>query len=312
MRSKKRDSRQRRRKINPGVLFLLPELSGVLVFGLIPFADVVRRSFFQAANESFAGLSNYREVVTNQAFRLAAENTARFVGICIPCLLLLSLFLALLLQQGLLLAEKMKRHRNVSMEHFYRSSVAVLKSMYLLPMAIPAAGVVVLWKLLFDSHGMVNGALDGSRLAEWIGTRDWMNTDAAFAILVGSYIWKYTGYDLVLWLAGLSAIPQDIYEAAEMDGAGKWKSFFYITLPNLRPVAFTVVVLSVLNSFKAFREVYMVAGSYPQENIYLLQHVFNNWFQTLSVDKMAAASVLLALVIAVFVLLLERSWEQDG
>ncbi len=67
-----------------------------------------------------------------------------------------------------------------------------------------------------------------------------------------------------------------------------------------------------LNSFKAFREVYMAAGSYPQENIYLLQHVFNNWFQTLSVDKMAAASVMLAFVIAIFVLLLERSWEREG
>ena len=138
-----------------------------------------------------------------------------------------------------------------------------------------------------------------------------MNTDAAFGILAFSYVWKYLGYDIVLWMAGLSAIPQGIYEAAEMDGAGKWKTFFYITLPNLRPVAFTVVILSVLNSFKAFREVYMVAGSYPQENIYLLQHVFSNWFQTLSVDKMAAASVMLAFVIAVFVLLLERSWERE-
>ena len=69
-------------------------------------------------------------------------------------------------------------------------------------------------------------------------------------------------------MAGLSAIPQGIYEAAEMDGAGKWKTFFYITLPNLRPVAFTVVILSVLNSFKAFREVYMAVGSYPvRENL---------------------------------------------
>ena len=108
------------------------------------------------------------------------------------------------------------------------------------------------------------------------------------------------------------SMPGELFEAAAIDGAGKWKKFFYITLPNLRPVAFTVVILSVLNSFKAFREVYMAAGSYPQENIYLLQHVFNNWFQTLSVDKMAAASVMLAFVIAVFVLLLERSWEREG
>ena len=207
------------------------------------------------------------------------------------------------------------------MEQFYRGSAAALKSMYLLPMAIPAASVVVLWKILFDSHGFVNSAIHALSGMCGIGQIlnvlsvqevDWMNTDAAFGILVFSYVWKYLGYDIVLWMAGLSAIPQGIYEAADMDGAGKWKTFFYITLPNLRPVAFTIVILSVLNSFKAFREVYMAAGSYPQENIYLLQHVFNNWFQTLSVDKMAAASVMLAFVIAVFVLLLERSWEREG
>ena len=158
------------------------------------------------------------------------------------------------------------------MEQFYRGSAAALKSMYLLPMAIPAASVVVLWKILFDSHGFVNSAIHAlsgmngiGKILSVLSVRevDWMNTDAAFGILVFSYVWKYLGYDIVLWMAGLSAIPQGIYEAAEMDGAGKWKTCFYITLPNLRPVAFTVVILSVLNSFKAFREVYMVAGSYP-------------------------------------------------
>lgn len=265
-----------RKKRNPGWYFLLPEFLGVSVFGLIPFADVVRRSFFQTVDGSFVGISNYVQVIKNDAFNLAAKNTLRFVVTCIPCLLLLSLILAMLLQQVLILAEKKKKHRDVTMEQFYRGSAAALKSMYLLPMAIPAASVVVLWKILFDSHGFVNSAIHA--------------------------------------LSGMSGIGQilNVLSVQEVDGAGKWKKFFYITLPNLRPVAFTVVILSVLNSFKAFREVYMAAGSYPQENIYLLQHVFNNWFQTLSVDKMAAASVMLAFVIAVFVLLLERSWEREG
>ena len=302
-----------RKKRNPGWYFLLPEFLGVSVFGLIPFADVVRRSFFQTVDGSFVGISNYVQVIKNDAFNLAAKNTLRFVVTCIPCLLLLSLILALLLQQVLILAEKKKKHRDVTMEQFYRGSAAALKSMYLLPMAIPAASVVVLWKILFFFFGFVNSAIHALSGMSGIGQIlnvlsvqevDWMNTDAAFGILVFSYVWKYLGYDIVLWMAGLSAIPQGIYEAADMDGAGKWKKFFYIT--------FTVVILLFLNSFKAFREVYMAAGSYPQENIYLLQHVFNNWFQTLSVDKMAAASVMLAFVIAVFVLLLERSWEGEG
>ena len=224
-----------RKKRNPGWYFLLPEFLGVSVFGLIPFADVVRRSFFQTVDGSFVGISNYVQVIKNDAFNLAAKNTLRFVVTCIPCLLLLSLILALLLQQVLILAEKKKKHLDVTMEQFYRGSAAALKSMYLLPMAIPAASVVVLWKILFDSHGFVNSAIHALSGMSGIGQIlnvlsvqevDWMNTDAAFGILVFSYVWKYLGYDIVLWMAGLSAIPQGIYEAAEMDGAGKWKTFF--------------------------------------------------------------------------------------
>lgn len=289
-----------------GWLFLLPELAGVLVFGIIPFLDVVRRSFFRMADQSFVGFSNYREMFANDAFRLAAGNTVKFVLTCIPLLLVLSLFIAFLLQEQLGVAKKKRQHRDIGAEQYYRKKTAILKSAYLMPMAIPAAGVAVLWKLLFDSHGFLNGLLTRLHME----TADWMNTGAAFGILVSGYLWKYLGYDVILWLAGFLSIPESIFEAAKMDGAGKWQIFCRITLPNLKTVAFTVVILSVLNSFKAFREVYMVAGNYPQESIYLLQHVFNNWFLTLSVDKMAAASVLLALVIAGFVLLLQRSWER--
>jgi len=107
-----------RKKRNPGWYFLLPEFLGVSVFGLIPFADVVRRSFFQTVDGSFVGISNYVQVIKNDAFNLAAKNTLRFVVTCIPCLLLLSLILAMLLQQVLILAEKKKKHRNVTMEQF--------------------------------------------------------------------------------------------------------------------------------------------------------------------------------------------------
>ena len=139
-----------------------------------------------------------------------------------------------------------------------------------------------------------------------------MNTGASFAVLVFSYIWKNLGYTMILWLAGLASVPQSVYEAAEMDGAKKSVQFFKITLPLIRPMIFTIVILSFLNSFKVFREAYLVAGNYPQEDIYLLQHLFNNWFLSLSVDKMAAASVLLAGVIGGFVLILQRLWETEG
>ncbi len=275
-----------------GLSFLLPGFCGVAFFSLLPFMDVIRRSFVQAVSGRFCGLENYRIVLHNRAFLLAVKNTLRFLLVCLPLLLGISLVLAFLLH-----AWQMAFHQKLRL----------LKAAYLVPMAIPAASLVLLWKLMFDKHGFVNGILHLCG----IHAVDWMNTGAAFFVLVFSYIWKNLGYTMVLWLAGLSSISPDLYEAAEMDGAGRMTQFFKITLPLIRPLIFTIVVLSFLNSFKVFREAYLVAGNYPQEDMYLLQHLFNNWFTDLSVDKMAAGSVLLALVITVFVLLLQKLWETN-
>ena len=275
-----------------GLSFLLPGFCGVVFFSFLPFMDVIRRSFVQVVSGRFCGLENYRIVLHNRAFLLAVKNTLRFLLVCLPLLLGISLVLAFLLH-----AWQMAFHQKLRL----------LKAAYLVPMAIPAASLVLLWKLMFDKHGFVNGILHLCG----IHAIDWMNTGAAFFVLVFSYIWKNLGYTMVLWLAGLSSISPDLYEAAEMDGAGRMTQFFKITLPLIRPLIFTIVVLSLLNSFKVFREAYLVAGNYPQEDMYLLQHLFNNWFTDLSVDKMAAGSVLLALVIAGFVLLLQKLWERD-
>ena len=275
-----------------GLSFLLPGFCGVAVFSLLPFMDVIRSSFVQVVSGRFCGLENYRIVLHNRAFLLAVKNTLRFLLVCLPLLLGISLVLAFLLH-----AWQMAFHQKLRL----------LKAAYLVPMAIPAASLVLLWKLMFDKHGFVNGILHLCG----IHAVDWMNTGTAFFVLVFSYIWKNLGYTMVLWLAGLSSISPDLYEAAEMDGAGRMTQFFKITLPLIRPLIFTIVVLSFLNSFKVFREAYLVAGNYPQEDMYLLQHLFNNWFTDLSVDKMAAGSVLLALVITVFVLLLQKLWETN-
>lgn len=180
--------------------------------------------------------------------------------------------------------------------------------MFLLPMAIPVASVVLLWKLLFDSQGLLNHLLSLFS----IESIDWMHTGASFFVLVISYLWRNLGYDIVLWVAGLSAIPTALYEAARVDGAGEWKCFIKITMPNLLPSLFTIVVLSLLNGFKVFREAYLVAGDYPQDQMYLLQHLFNNWYRDLSLDKMAAAAVVTGGVILVLILLLRRAWEKEA
>ena len=120
-----------------------------------------------------------------------------------------------------------------------------------------------------------------------------MNAEGAFGVLVFSYLWKNLGYDIVLWIAGLSGISENIYEAARVDGAGELKCFLYITLPNLLPSLYTISVLSLLNSFKVFREAYLISGDYPHESIYMMQHLFNNWFVSLDIQKMSAASVMI-------------------
>ena len=97
-----------------------------------------------------------------------------------------------------------------------------------------------------------------------------------------------------------------------VDGAGHFQCFLHITLPNLKPMFYTITVLSFLNSFKVFREGYLVAGDYPHESMYLLQHLFNNWFGKLEFDKIASAAVLVVLVITCLILLLKRIWEQEG
>ena len=272
-----------------GILFILPSFAGVCIFWLFPYMDVIRRSFLGAVNGVFIGLKNYQMIFSNQAFLLAGKNTLRFFGICIPMLVILSLITAVLLNG------QKKKHRQL------------LKTAFLLPMAIPVASAAVLWKVLFNGQGLLNHLLEIMELKKI----DWLNTGASFWVLVFSYIWRNLGYDIVLWLAGLSTIPEALYEAAKVDGANAWKCFIGITLPSLLPSLFTIVVLSLLNGFKVFRDAYLVAGDYPQENMYLLQHLFNNWYRDLAMDKMAAAAVVTGAVIMLLVLLLQKAWERE-
>lgn len=283
-----RPARATRPRNGVSILFLLPSLIGVGVFVLVPFADVLRRSFFSAMGGNFAGLANYATVFQNQAFQIAIRSTARFLVTCIPLLLALSLVVATIL-------------------YALPTLSGFLKTSFLMPMAIPVASIVFVWQALFSGHGLVNGALTGQGLA----AQPFMDSGQAFWVLVGSYIWKNLGYDTVLWMAGLASISESLYEAARVDGAGPIRIFFRITLPLLLPTLYTILVLSLINAFKVFREAYLVAGEYPHESIYQLQHLFNNWFRNLDMDKLAAAAVIVALAILGLILLLRRALD-DG
>lgn len=268
-----------------GLLFLAPSFLGVAVFVLVPFADVVRRSFLDAMGKEFAGISNYESVFQNEAFQLAAGNTIKFILICIPLLLLVSLVCALLIN-GL-----------KGYQEFFKTT-------FLFPMAIPVASVVLLWRLFLDRNGFFN---EGVKLFG-LSPVDWMNSEKAFGVLVFTYLWKNVGYDMILWLAGLAAIPKERYEAASVDGAGRWQTFRYVTLPGLRSSVFVIGILSLVNCFKVFREAYLIAGDYPHESIYMMQHLFNNWFVSLDIQKMTAASVVMAIVMLV---IMSMAWYRN-
>ena len=267
--------------------FLAPSIIGISVFFLIPFIDTVRRSFYDARGRNFIGFSGYASVLGNSAFRLAAANTAKFVAVCIPLLLVASLAVALLTRS-------------------VRPRGKTFKTTYLLPMAVPVASIVLLWQVLFHRNGLANTVL-ASFGAQPI---DFMGSSAAFWVLIVTYLWKNNGYDMILWLAGLDGISDGLYEAAKVDGANAWQCFWRITLPGLLPTLGLVSILSLLNGFKVFREAYLVAGAYPHDSIYLLQHLFNNWFQNLDISRLCAAATMLSIVLLIIILLVQRFFRE--
>jgi len=267
--------------------FMAPSVAGIFIFFLIPFADTVRRSFFDARGKQFIGLEGYASVLGNRAFKLASANTAKFIAVCIPLLMLVSLVIALLVRS-------------------FRPRGKIFKTTYLLPMAVPVASIVLLWQVMFNQNGLMNTALI------FFGAQpvDFMGSSAAFWVLIFTYLWKNSGYDMILWLAGLDSISQSLYEAARVDGANAWQSFRHITLPGLAPTVGLVGILSLLNGFKVFREAYLVAGAYPHDSIYLLQHLFNNWFQNLDISRLCAAAVMLCMVLLIIILLTQRFFRE--
>ena len=287
--AKRKKSRLRRGEARAAWAFIIPSLLGIAILVLIPFGEAIRRSLFNNPGTRFLGLQNYRNVLDNAAFKLAAENTGKFILACVPILLLISFILALSVQAlG-------KRGRTY-------------KTTFLLPMAIPVASVSLLWKVLFADNGLANGVLSflGAEPVSFLGS------NAAFWVLIFTYLWKNSGYNMIIWLSGMDGISKDLYEAAEVDGAGYRQKLWYITIPNLLPTLGMLSVLSLLNTFKVYREAYLVAGKYPHDSIYLLQHLFNNWFFDLDLGRLTAGAVMMAMVMLIVILLLQKILERGA
>ena len=237
--------------------------------------------------ENFVGLDNYRLILQNEAMGLAAWNTFRFIGICVPLQLLLSLLLAMLMQK-------------------IHCAKKLLSSTFMIPMAIPAACAALLWQVIFAQRGLLNGAI----FSLGAQPRIWLSSELTFWVLIATYLWRNLGFAILLWCAAFSGINQSLSEAAQVDGANAAKRFFYITLPQLLPAAFTITVLSLLNALKVFREAYLIAGNYPHSSIYMLQHLFNNWLNAMDMQKVSTAAVLVALTILVLIIALKSLMER--
>jgi len=273
------------------ILFLAPSLIGFAIFYLIPFIMGFFYSFQDSAVDgSFVGFDNYHELLASGSFRKAASNTFLFTGISVPLIVVLSLLFAILLNQKL----------------FIRNW---LQTAFVLPLVVPVASIVMMWQILFDWNGTVNVWMQSMHIERI----DWMKSDWSMGVLVIVYTWKNIGYNIILFLAGLQSIPKDYYETADIEGAGRFHKLIHITLVYLTPTMFFVVLMSIINSFKVFRETYLIAGDYPHDRIYILQHYMNNMFLSLDIQKLTAAATLMVgfILISVTVMLsIERRFRQ--
>lgn len=264
------------RSARDGYLLTLPLLVGCLMFYAVPFLMVVRNSLYQGIGnaERFARLDNYRAMLQSGVFRLAFGNTMRFLAVALPLMLGLAFAIALML-------------KNHAQQH------QALKSVLLLPYIMPVVGSVVLVQLLFSGEGMVNGMLASLGLP----AVDWLHTVAAFPVVMLLYLWKNMGYAVILLLSGLITISEEMYEAAQLDGASRWQQLRFVTLPQMWYSFFFATVFSLINAFKSFREIFLIGGTHPHTSIYMLQHFINNAFEKLNYPKLAVASVLMLLVV---------------
>ena len=260
--------------------FLSPSFLGVFLFFILPFVVVVKYAFTNAAGEQVA-FQNFVNLLKNPIFRMAAKNTLTFSAVAVPLSVVLAIVLALMLEC------------RIPMKSYFRS-------FFLSPMMVPVASIVLIWQVLFSYNGTVNVLL------ELLGKTpvDWLNTEYAPWVVVLLFLWKNLGYNMILFMAGLANIPRELLEVADVEGAGAAYKFFAIKLRYLSPTVLFVTILSLINSFKIFREVYLLAGNYPYESLYTLQHFMNNMFNALDYQKLSAAALIMAVFMVGLIALL--------
>ncbi len=262
--------------------FLWPSLIGVLMFFVVPFGVVCYYALIDnPVQHNFVLFNNFSRLLANSAFQTAAKNTAAFSVLAVPLAVALSLLLAVLLESRIP----------------WKSQ---FRTFFLSPMMVPVASVVLIWQVIFH----YNGALNDFLLVFGVDKIDWLKSDYSQIVVIILFLWKNLGYNMILFMAGLANIPRDLLEVADIENAGPWFKFFQIKLRFLSPTILFVTILSLINSFKVFREVYLLTGDYPYETLYMLQHFMNNTFRSLDYQKLSAAALLMAVVMVLIIGLL--------
>lgn len=273
--------RTRKIKLSSGA-FISPSFLGVLLFFIMPFIVVIYYSVVDnPISGNFVFLDNFGIILRNAAFMRAVKNTATFSLVAVPLAVVLSLILAIVLEAKLP----------------FRSQ---FRTFFLSPMMVPVASIVLIWQVLFHYNGAVNDFLavfGASKI-------DWLKSDYAQVVVVILFLWKNLGYNMILFMAALASIPKDILEVARLESATPLQTFFYIKIRYLSSTLLFVTIMSLINSFKVFREVYLLTSDYPYDTIYLLQHFMNNKFKSLDYQALSAAAVLMSLVMIVIIGLL--------
>jgi multiple sugar transport system permease protein len=278
-----RPNRLRRREALYGYLFILPNTLGLIVFFILPVLAAFVLSFVNwdlIQHPTWAGLSNYSALVHDSLFWNGVRMTIYYTLVSVPISICLSLLLAVAVNTGL-------RERNL-----YRIA-------YFMPYVSMPVALALVWKWIYDPEfGLLDNALSMIGLPQppWLNDPVW-----AMPALIIMAVWGSLGYNMIVFLAGLQSISAELYEAASIDGAGVLGRFWSITLPLISPATFFVLIISMINSFQVFDQVYIMTQGGPGDATRVLGLlIYDNAFQYFKMGYATAlAWALFALILVV-------------
>lgn len=271
-----------------GYFFILPSFIHIVIFLLIPVGFSFFLSFHdwkqpRFQNAPYIGLDNYNFLMGDRRFWQAMGNSAYYTALSVPLGMAFSLLIAVVLNQKL-------------------KGVNLFRTLFFMPVISSWVAVSIIWVTLLDPNvGIVNYLLKvvGLPTVNWLGDP----RSAMFSLVLIS-IWKSAGFNMVIWLAGLQGIPQELYEVASIDGATRWQSFWGITLPLLAPTSFFLAITGVIGSFQVFSPVYVITKGGPLDSTDVaVYHIYRRAFQEFDFGYASAQAWILFAVIFIATLL---------